>query len=83
MRTGSASGNRFEVDLVPDYKILHDTGYNVIACDLRNHGLSSAANGGVTTHRFAESRDVVEVLDRRVNPGVAPQVEVCTGLTIA
>ena len=44
------SGNGFEVDLVPDYKILHDAGYNVLAYDLRNHGLSSAANGGVTTH---------------------------------
>ena len=55
----AASGNGFEVDLVPDYKILHDTGYNVLAYDLRNHGLSSAANGGVTTHGFTESRDVV------------------------
>ena len=53
------SGNGFEVDLVPDYKILHDTGYNVLVYDLRNHGLSSAANGGVTTHGFTESRDVV------------------------
>ena len=53
------SGNGFEVDLVPDYKILHDAGYNVLAYDLRNHGLSSAANGGVTTHGFTESRDVV------------------------
>jgi pimeloyl-ACP methyl ester carboxylesterase len=41
------SGNGFEVNLVPDYKILHDAGYNVLAYDLRNHGLSSAANGGV------------------------------------
>ena len=53
------SGNGFEVDLVPDYKILHDAGYNVLAYDLRNHGLSSAANGGVVTHGFTESRDVV------------------------
>jgi len=55
----AASGNGFEVDLVPDYKILHDAGYNVLAYDLRNHGMSSAANGGVTTHGFTESRDVV------------------------
>ncbi|HEV3280666.1 MAG TPA: hypothetical protein VG032_03590 [Acidimicrobiales bacterium] len=53
------SGNGFEVDLVPDYKILHDAGYNVLTYDLRNHGLSSAANGGVVTHGFTESRDVV------------------------
>lgn len=48
---------------MPDYKILHDTGYNVLAYDLRNHGLSSAANGGVTTHGFTESRDVVGSLE--------------------
>ena len=58
-----ASGNGFEVDLVPDYKILHDAGYNVLAYDLRNHGLSSAANGGVVTHGFTESRDVVGSLE--------------------
>ena len=59
----AASGNGFEVDLVPDYKILHDAGYNVLAYDLRNHGLSSAANGGVVTHGFTESRDVVGSLE--------------------
>ena len=59
----AASGNGFEVDLVPDYKILHDAGYNVLTYDLRNHGLSSAANGGVVTHGFTESRDVVGSLD--------------------
>jgi uncharacterized protein len=57
------SGNGFEVDLVPDYKILHDTGYNVLAYDLRNHGLSSAANGGVVTHGFTEGRDVAASLE--------------------
>jgi len=57
------SGNGFEVDLVPDYKILHDAGYNVLAYDLRNHGLSSAANGGVVTHGFTESRDVIGSLE--------------------
>jgi len=59
----AASGNGFEVDLVPDYKILHDAGYNVLAYDLRNHGMSSAANGGVTTHGFTEGRDVVGSLE--------------------
>jgi hypothetical protein len=59
----AASGNGFEVDLVPDYKILHDAGYNVLTYDLRNHGLSSAANGGVVTHGFTESRDVAGSLD--------------------
>jgi uncharacterized protein len=47
------------VDLVPDDKILHDAGSNVLAYDLRNHGLSSEANGGVCTSGVTESRDVV------------------------
>ena len=43
------SGNDIEVNLVPDYKILHDAGYNVLAYDLRNFGLSGAANGGISS----------------------------------
>jgi dienelactone hydrolase len=66
----AASGNGFEVDLVPDYKILHDAGYNVLAYDLRNHGLSSAANGGVSTHGITEWRDVAGSLAyARTRPG--------------
>ena len=57
------SGNRFEFNLFPDYKILPDAGYNVLAYDLRDHGLSSAANGGVTTTGVSESRDVVGLLE--------------------
>src|SRR5246127_4438358 len=64
----AASGNGFEVDLVPDYKILHDAGYNVLAYDLRNHGLSTAANGGVVTHGFTESRDVAGSLEYARTP---------------
>jgi pimeloyl-ACP methyl ester carboxylesterase len=64
------SGNGFEVDLVPDYKILHDAGYNVLAYDIRNHGLSNAANGGVVTHGFTEGRDVAGSLNYvRTRPG--------------
>jgi len=66
----AASGNGFEVDLVPDYNILHDAGYNVLAYDLRNHGLSSAANGGVTTHGITEWRDIAGSLAyARTRPG--------------
>jgi pimeloyl-ACP methyl ester carboxylesterase len=54
-----ASGNDFEVNLVPDYKILHDAGYNILAYDLRNSGLSSAANGGVASSGIFEARDVL------------------------
>jgi predicted alpha/beta hydrolase len=59
----AASGNGFEVNLVPDYKILHDAGYNVLAYDLRNHGLSGAANGGVVTNGVTECRDVAGSVD--------------------
>ena len=57
------SGNGFEVNLVPDYKILHDAGYQVLTYDLRNHGLSGAANGGVISNGVTESRDVAGSLD--------------------
>ncbi|HJY03298.1 MAG TPA: hypothetical protein VJ351_21040, partial [Streptosporangiaceae bacterium] len=70
-----ASGNGFEVDLVPDYKILHDAGYNVLAYDLRNHGLSSAANGGVSTHGITEWRDIAGSLTyARTRPGVGDMI---------
>ncbi|MER7164904.1 alpha/beta hydrolase [Micromonospora sp. NPDC000207] len=58
----AASGNGFEVDFVPDYRILHDAGHHVLAYDLRNHGLSGAANGGITSSGIFEARDVVGAL---------------------
>jgi uncharacterized protein len=54
-----ATGNDFEVNLVPDYKLLHDAGYNVLAYDLRNFGQSGQANGGVFSVGRFESRDVI------------------------
>ncbi|MEU0766656.1 alpha/beta hydrolase family protein [Streptomyces albogriseolus] len=60
---GAATGNDFEVNFVPDYKILHDAGYHVLAYDLRNFGHSGAANGGVFTVGRFESRDVVGSLN--------------------
>ncbi|MBE3568068.1 MAG: alpha/beta hydrolase [Thermogemmatispora sp.] len=56
------SGNGFEVNFIPDYKILHDAGYNVLTYDLRNHGFSSAANGGIVSSGIFEARDVVGAL---------------------
>ncbi len=53
------SGNGFELNFIPDYKILHDAGYNVLTYDLRNHGFSGAANGGVASVGIFEARDVV------------------------
>jgi pimeloyl-ACP methyl ester carboxylesterase len=53
------SGNNFEVNFVPDYRILHEAGFNVLAYDLRNMGLSGAANGGAVTSGLYEGRDVL------------------------
>ncbi len=56
---GADTGNDFDVDLVPDIAVLHTAGYHVLAYDLRNFGLSGAANGGLTTGGNFESRDVI------------------------
>jgi len=56
---GAAGGNDFEVNFMPDYKHLHDAGYNVLAYDMRNFGHSAAANGGIGSNGIFESRDVV------------------------
>ncbi|MFF9063139.1 alpha/beta hydrolase family protein [Streptomyces sp. NPDC014882] len=53
------SGNTMDVNFIPDYKILHDAGYNVLTYDLRNFGLSGAANGGSVTSGLLEARDVI------------------------
>ncbi len=56
---GGATGNDFEVDYMPDYRILHDAGYNVLTYDFRNLGHSAPANsGGGSGGRF-EARDVI------------------------
>ncbi|MCR8720652.1 lysophospholipase, partial [Pseudomonas syringae] len=49
----------FEVNFLPEYKVLHDAGYNIIAYDMRNHGRSGAGSGGVNGHGVLEYRDVV------------------------
>ncbi|MGW4899980.1 alpha/beta hydrolase family protein [Streptomyces albidoflavus] len=49
----------FEINFLPDYRNLHDAGYNVLAYDLRNHGRSGAANGGMVGIGLFEYRDVV------------------------
>ncbi len=43
---------------LPDLKILHDAAYNVLTYDLRNHGLSGSANGGISASGWFEARDV-------------------------
>lgn len=49
----------FEVNFLPEYKILHDAGYNIIAYDMRNHGRSGIGSGGVNGHGVLEYRDVI------------------------
>ncbi|TPV96722.1 MAG: lysophospholipase [Myxococcales bacterium FL481] len=56
---GFPASNGVEVDYLPKYKALHDAGYNVLAYDLRNHGLSSAGNGGISGVGLTEWRDVI------------------------
>ena len=40
----------FEVNFLPEYKILHDAGYNILTYDLRNHGRSGMGSGGIIGH---------------------------------
>jgi hypothetical protein len=50
----------FEVNFLPDYKNLHDAGYNIICYDLRNHGISASGSGGLCgALGYYEARDVV------------------------
>lgn len=56
---GAMAGNDFEVNFIPDYKVLHDAGYNVLTYDLRNFGHSGSGNGGISSGGRFESRDVI------------------------
>ena len=48
-----------EIDFVAHMKHLSNAGYNILAYDLRNHGNSGAANGGICGIGRYEWRDVV------------------------
>lgn len=52
----------FEVNFLPQYKALHEAGYNLIAYDLRNHGLSGDSNGRTITFGLHEARDVAAAI---------------------
>ena len=54
-----SSGNNIEVNFMPDYKHLHEAGYNILAYDLRNFGGSGAGSGGVIGNGIREYRDVI------------------------
>jgi pimeloyl-ACP methyl ester carboxylesterase len=49
----------FEVNFLPEYRILHDAGYNILTYDMRNHGRSGTGSGGVNGHGVLEYRDVI------------------------
>jgi pimeloyl-ACP methyl ester carboxylesterase len=49
----------FEVNFLPETKILHDAGYNILAYDIRNHGRSGVGSGGIIGHGVLEYRDVI------------------------
>ena len=49
----------FEVNFLPEYKALHDAGYNILAYDIRNHGMSGQGNGGIVGIGLLEYRDVI------------------------
>jgi len=48
-----------EIDFVSHMRHLSEAGYNILAYDLRNHGNSGAANGGICGIGRYEWRDVV------------------------
>ncbi|KAF4458262.1 gibberellin biosynthesis-related [Fusarium albosuccineum] len=53
------TGNNIDVNFIPDYKILHNAGYNILTHDFRNYGLSGRANGVLYSGGRYESRDVI------------------------
>lgn len=51
--------NDFEVNFVKIHEAFHQAGYNVLAYDMRNHGVSCTANDSICGVGLYEGRDVV------------------------
>lgn len=67
-----------EIDFVLQQKHLSDAGYNVLAYDIRNHGTSSAANGGISGIGRWEWRDCVGVkTNGRAIPKTPKRLSIC------
>jgi hypothetical protein len=49
----------FEVNFLPELKHLHDAGYNILTCNLRNWDMSGEANANASGLGLLECRDVV------------------------
>ncbi len=49
----------FEVSFLPEYRALHDAGYNILCYDIRNHGLSPDGHGRTVGIGLLEYRDVI------------------------
>ncbi len=47
------------MNFLPEYKALHDAGYNILCYDMSNHGLSGSRNGGTAGIGLLEYRDVI------------------------
>ncbi|WP_199809711.1 alpha/beta hydrolase family protein [Streptomyces sp. NRRL F-2799] len=49
----------FEVNFLPEFRALHDAGYNILCQDIRNFGLSGTGNGDTVGIGLLEYRDVI------------------------
>jgi pimeloyl-ACP methyl ester carboxylesterase len=71
-KSNFGAGNDYDISFIPDYKLLHDNGYNVLAFDFRNFGQSGDSNGGVQSAFRYEARDVHGALNWvKGNPDLA------------
>jgi len=59
---GFNSSSNIEVDFMPLFKAVHEAGYSQLVYDLRNHGESGAARGGVSGSGYFEWPDVLASL---------------------